>query len=149
MVNYILIFIADSTIIRRELFREEGLINVNETIPKNVSAVFYYSARYNVYSNLTLYSRNSSTTMIEIREGKVFNIVLNDGNNTVSLINENGNMYNITESRGFVNYTYVLYSFEKPYMYLSILAFLLSIVIFGLSIYLFISFITGRGMCEE
>jgi len=149
MVNYILIFIADSTIVKKELFREEGLLDVNKIIPMNTSAISYYSIKYNVYSNLTLYSRNCSIILIGVREGRVFNIVLNEGNNTVSLISENGDIYNVTESHGITHYTYVLYSFEKPYRYLSIVAFLLSIIIFCLSLYLFISFITGRWMCEE
>jgi len=137
--NYSLIHIADTFVREEPVFSEEGVLRGNATIPANITAAFLeldntYTALslsgigfFNVTGVFTKYSYAAELTPV---------------NSTASLRVDRSEVFRVNSVSGAINYKYSLYRVVKPLSFLSIIAFLISLIGYGVATYLLLVVIT-------
>jgi len=143
LLNYCLIFIGDTTI-EDNIFIEEGIVTERSLIPRNFSETIALQES-GEYTQLVISGDNGSCTLYSLgNESFKYRIVLNPINNTYSLTMKGNQVFSVEESVGNMTYRYRLYSINKPYAYIGILAFLISIIGFAVGMYLLYVIILAR-----
>lgn len=123
LLNLILLFIIDSYVVSVEVFRETGSVTNLSTIPAYFDRITSYSA---YTTELTL-------------QGCCQVVLLDNLNNKTQIIDSNETftkkivsigvtVYEVQHINGSFNYTYVVFKENKPLIYLSIPASIISFV---------------------
>gem|GEM_PF-3933847 len=142
-INLYLIFISDTVIESVRIFYEEGFIESNTTIPRNLSIeLFESSSVLNRKTNLLINGSNISCTIINLNTNETIALKDTVGNYEITL--DDTIIFYVVETSGNLTYRYEVYSIRKPYLFLSIIVFIISLIGLTMSVYLFINIMIRR-----
>jgi len=133
ILNYSLIYVADAFVREDLVFSEEGLLRSNATIPANITATFFEHS--DTYTALSL-SGIGFFNITGVFSKYFYASELTPANNTTSLRVDRSEVFLVNSVSGVINYKYSLYRVVKPLSFLSIIAFLISLIGYGVATYL-------------
>jgi len=139
ILNYSLIHIAETFAREEPVFSEEGLLRSNATIPANITAAFFELD--NAYTALSL-SGVGFFNVTGVFSKHSYAAELTPANSTASLRIPQSEIFLVNSVSGVINYKYNLYRVVKPLSFLSIVAFLISLIGYGVATYLLLVVMT-------
>ena len=147
--NYYLIFVADTFTVVNKAYSESGYVSMNATIPSNIPVgLFLGSRRNNSYTILTIKSNDDygSCQLRAIGSKRTYLLSFTPVNDTVSIRVNMSELFVVESVKGNITYSYDIYVRSKPYSYLAIVAFIISIVGFSISFYIMFLLIISRAV---
>lgn len=145
ILNYFLLYLADSISVSRDIYVEDGVVSEEYYIPRNASLNLIIGSSSNEYTEVILYGVNASCILSDL-DNIVGNktVYLNKSNQSYKLVFEGRKWFRVYNLTGNISYKYRVYRIDKPFLFLSVIALFISIVGFAVSFYILQSLILEK-----
>jgi len=145
ILNYYLIFLADTVVTHDMIYYEIGIVEKNKLIPTNIPGTTLFRAgEAGSYIILEISGVNGSCLLRGIKSNHTYLFTLNHTNNSVLLRIDRGELFIVKEVSGNLTYSYGVYVENKPYKYLALVAFIISLVGFTISFYILFTLMSSK-----
>lgn len=144
-INYYLIFLADTVVTYEAIYNEKGVLEKNMLIPVNISgSILLKTFGKNTYTVMNITSVNGSCIIRAIKSNHTYTLMLEQNNKSVLLRIDQGELFIVKDVKGNMTYTYTIYVENKPYRYLALIAFIISLIGFTISFYILFTLMSNR-----